>query len=133
MPVATTELDAPGSKRSFFYFGGTPPLQQGMIQADRVAAYLKAHARDGHCELGRHLVPPDRDRAAGSAQGFEQEAAKLNKTNTFKLHEIAFANTTTDPAKNLSQHPEPVHRHTIRTCRSPTRCAAPIPRTGARS
>ena len=27
--VATTELDAPTSKRSFFYFGGTPPLGQG--------------------------------------------------------------------------------------------------------
>src|SRR5262249_44285254 len=47
VPVATTELDAPTSKRSFFYFGGTPPLQQGMMQADKIAANEKAHGATG--------------------------------------------------------------------------------------
>src|SRR4051812_6914633 len=47
VPVATTELDAPTSKRSFFYFGGTPPLQQGMMQADRITSYLKSKGATG--------------------------------------------------------------------------------------
>ena len=102
VPVATTELDAPTSKRSFFYFGGTPPLQQGMMQADRVAAYEKAHGAKGDVNVVVTSCLPTVTGQQDRRKGFEQEIAKLNKTMPFKLKEIAFANTTTDPAKNLN-------------------------------
>jgi ABC-type sugar transport system substrate-binding protein len=101
IPVATTELDAPGSKRSFFYYGGTPTLEQGKIQADRVAAHLKAAHATGTVNYVVTSCLPTVTGQQDRRRGFEQEAAKLNKTNAFKLHELAFANTTTDPAKNL--------------------------------
>ena len=101
VPVATTELDAPTSKRSFFYFGGTPPLQQGMMQADKVAAYYKAHGATGTVNYVVTSCLPTVTGQQDRRKGFEQEAAKLNKTMPFQLKEIAFANTTTDPAKNL--------------------------------
>jgi len=102
VPVATTELDAPTSKRSFFYFGGTPPLQQGMMQADRVAAYEKSHGATGTVNVVVTSCLPTVTGQQDRRKGFESELAKLNKTDSFKLKEIAFANTTTDPAKNLS-------------------------------
>ena len=101
VPVATTELDAPTSKRSFFYFGGTPPLQQGMMQADKVAAYEKAHGAKGTVNVVVTSCLPTVTGQQDRRKGFEHEIAKLNKTMPFKLKEIAFANTTTDPAKNL--------------------------------
>ena len=103
VPVATTELDAPTSNRSFFYFGGTPPLQQGMMQADKVAAYEKAHGATGTVNVVVTSCLPTVTGQQDRRKGFEQEVAKLNKQNMgFTLKEIAFANTTTDPAKNLS-------------------------------
>jgi ABC-type sugar transport system substrate-binding protein len=103
VPVATTELDAPTSKRSFFYFGGTPPLQQGMMQADKVAAYEKAHGATGDVNVVVTSCLPTVTGQQDRRKGFEQEVAKLNKQNMgFTLKEIAFANTTTDPAKNLA-------------------------------
>jgi ribose transport system substrate-binding protein len=102
IPVATTELDAPTSKRSFFYFGGTPPLQQGMMQADKVEAHFKAKGATGTVNYVVTSCLPTVTGQQDRRKGFEQEAAKLNKTNKkFQLKEIAFANTTTDPAKNL--------------------------------
>jgi len=103
VPVATTELDAPTSKRAFFYFGGTPPLQQGMMQADKVAAYEKAHGASGTVNVVVTSCLPTVTGQQDRRKGFEQEVAKLNKQNMgFTLKEIAFANTTTDPAKNLT-------------------------------
>jgi ribose transport system substrate-binding protein len=102
IPVATTELDAPTSKRSFFYYGGTPTLQQGVIQADRVAAHFKALHTTGTVNYVVTSCLPTVTGQQDRRKGFEQEAAKLNKSNSFKLKEIAFANTTTDPAKNLT-------------------------------
>lgn len=102
VPVATTELDAPTSKRSFFYFGGTPPLQQGMMQADKIAAYEKAHGATGTVNVVVTSCLPTVTGQQDRRKGFEQEIKKLNKTMPFQLKEIAFANTTTDPAKNLS-------------------------------
>jgi simple sugar transport system substrate-binding protein len=102
IPVATTELDAPGSKRSFFYYGGTPTIEQGIIQADRVAAHFKAAHATGTVNYVVTSCLPTVTGQQDRRRGFEQEAAKLNKTNSFKLHELAFANTTTDPAKNLT-------------------------------
>jgi ABC-type sugar transport system substrate-binding protein len=101
IPVATTEIDAPTSKRSFFYFGGTPPLQQGMMQADKVAAYYKAKGTTGTVNYVVTSCLPTVTGQQDRRKGFEQEATKLNKNGKFQLKEIAFANTTTDPAKNL--------------------------------
>ena len=101
VPVATTEIDAPTSKRSFFYFGGTPPLQQGMMEADQVAAHFKASKTTGAVNYVVTSCLPTVTGQQDRRKGFEQEAAKLNKTDGFQLKEIAFANTTTDPAKNL--------------------------------
>jgi ABC-type sugar transport system substrate-binding protein len=101
IPVATTEIDAPTSKRSFFYFGGTPPLQQGQMQADKVAAYFKAKGATGSVNYVVTSCLPTVTGQQDRRKGFEQEAAKLNKSNKFQLKEIGFANTTTDPAKNL--------------------------------
>ncbi len=101
IPVATTELDAPASKRSFFYFGGTPPLGQGGLQADRVAAYFKAKGATGTVNYVVTSCLPTVTGQQDRRKGFEVEAAKLNKRNPFKLKEVGFYNTTTDPAKNL--------------------------------
>lgn len=100
--VATTELDAPTSNRSFFYFGGSPPLLQGKMQADRVAATLKAKHARGTVGYAVTSCLPTVTGQQDRRRGFEQEAAKLNKKNRFKLKEVTFANTTTDPAKNLT-------------------------------
>lgn len=102
VPVATTELDAPTSKRAFFYFGGTPPLQQGMMQADKVAAYERSHGATGTVNVVVTSCLPTVTGQQDRRKGFEQEIAKLNKRDSFQLKEIAFANTTTDPAKNLT-------------------------------
>jgi ABC-type sugar transport system substrate-binding protein len=101
--VATTELDAPTSKRSFFYFGGTPPLGQGKMQADRVAAYFKAKGATGTVNYVVTSCLPTVTGQQDRRKGFETEAARLNKLKTykFKLKEVGFYNTTTDPAKNL--------------------------------
>jgi ribose transport system substrate-binding protein len=102
IPVATTELDAPTSKRSFFYFGGSPTLLQGKIQADRVAAYLKSKGAKGTVNYYLTSCLPTVTGQQERRRGFEAEVAKLNKRNPFKLKQVGFANTTTDPAKNLA-------------------------------
>jgi ribose transport system substrate-binding protein len=99
--VATTEIDAPSSDRSFYYFGGSPPLLQGKMQADRVAAYYKKKKAKGTINYIVTSCLPTVTGQQDRRSGFEKEAAKLNRRNKFKLKEIAFANTTTDPAKNL--------------------------------
>jgi ribose transport system substrate-binding protein len=101
--VATTELDAPTSKRSFFYFGGTPPLGQGKMQARRVFAYFKKKHAKGTLRYYVTSCLPTVTGQQDRRRGFEQEVARLNKKRKykFKLKEVGFANTTTDPAKNL--------------------------------
>ena len=101
--VATTELDAPTSKRSFFYFGGTPPIGQGKMQADRVAAYFKRKHAKGNVNYYVTSCLPTVTGQQDRRHGFEREAARLNASGKykFKLKEVGFANTTTDPAKNL--------------------------------
>jgi ABC-type sugar transport system substrate-binding protein len=99
--VATTELDAPSSQRSFFYFGGTPPLGQGKMQADRVFAYYRKRHAKGTIRYYVTSCLPTVTGQQDRRRGFEQEVARLNRRSKFKLKEIGFANTTTDPAKNL--------------------------------
>ena len=72
------------------------------MQADKVAAYEKAHGATGTINVVVTSCLPTVTGQQDRRKGFEQEVAKLNKTKPFQLKEIAFANTTTDPAKNLS-------------------------------
>jgi ABC-type sugar transport system substrate-binding protein len=99
--VATTELDAPASKRSFFYFGGTPTLGQGKMQANRVFAYFKKKRAKGTINYYVTSCLPTVTGQQERRRGFEQQVAKLNRSSKFKLKEIGFANTTTEPAQNL--------------------------------
>ena len=99
--VATTELDAPTSKRSFFYFGGTPPLGQGKMQANRVFSYFKSKHAKGTINYYVTSCLPTVTGQQDRRRGFEQRVNVLNKRSKFKLKEIGFANTTTEPANNL--------------------------------
>jgi ribose transport system substrate-binding protein len=102
IPVATTEIDAPTSQRLFYYFGGSLPLDQGALQADKVFAYLKAKNATGTVNYVVTSCLPTITGQQDRRQGFEQEVAKLNAGSAFKLKEVGFYNTTTDPAKNLT-------------------------------
>jgi ABC-type sugar transport system substrate-binding protein len=103
IPVATTELDAPDSKRSFFYFGGSPPLDQGKMQADHVSDYLKSKGAKGTVNFVVTSCLPTVEGQQQRRKGFEDEVAVLNKAGSgFQLKEVGFYNTTTDPAKNLA-------------------------------
>jgi ABC-type sugar transport system substrate-binding protein len=99
--VATTELDAPTSQRRFFYFGGSPTLLQGKLQADRVAAYFKRKGTTGTVNYVTTSCLPTVTGQQERRRGFDQQVKVLNGRNKFKLKQLAFANTTTDPAKNL--------------------------------
>src|SRR5215218_1730915 len=80
--VATTELDAPRSKRAFFYFGGTPTLGQGKMQANRVFAYLKQKRAKGTINFYVTSCLPTVTGQQDRRRGFEQQAAKLNRTKS---------------------------------------------------
>jgi ABC-type sugar transport system substrate-binding protein len=99
--VATTELDAPASKRSFFYFGGTPPLGQGKMEATRVFSYFKSKHAKGTINYYVTSCLPTVTGQQDRRRGFETQVRKLNRSSKFKLKEIGFANTTTEPANNL--------------------------------
>jgi ABC-type sugar transport system substrate-binding protein len=102
IPVATTELDAPSSKRAFFYFGGDPPLDQGKMSADRVFETLKQQGASGTVSYVVTSCLPTVEGQQQRRKGFEDEVNKLNASSSFKLNEVGFYNTTTDPAKNLA-------------------------------
>jgi ABC-type sugar transport system substrate-binding protein len=102
VPVATTELDAPDSKRAFFYFGGDPPPDQGKMSADRVFETLKAEGAMGTVKYVVTSCLPTVEGQQQRRKGFEDRVKELNATSSFKLDEVGFYNTTTDPAKNLA-------------------------------
>jgi ABC-type sugar transport system substrate-binding protein len=102
IPVATTELDAPDSKRAFYYFGGSPPLEQGKMSADRVFETLKAKGASGTVNYVVTSCLPTVEGQQQRREGFEKQVAALNATSDFKLKNVGTYNTTTDPAKNLA-------------------------------
>jgi ABC-type sugar transport system substrate-binding protein len=102
IPVATTELDAPDSKRTFFYFGGSPPLDQGKMSADRVFDTLKAKGATGTVNYVVTSCLPTVEGQQQRQKGFEDEVKALNATSDFQLKKVGTYNTTTDPAKNLA-------------------------------
>ncbi len=102
IPVVTTELDAPDSERSFFYFGGAAPIDQGKLSAERLFQHLKDAGATGPINFVVTSCLPTVTGQQDRKNGFEQRVAELNADSPFQLFEVGFYNTTTDPAKNLS-------------------------------
>jgi ABC-type sugar transport system substrate-binding protein len=102
IPVVTTELDAPNSKRSFFFFGGANPLDQGTVSADRVFEHYKAAGATGTINYVITSCLPTVTGQQDRMRGFVDRVTELNRGSPFQLQQVGFYNTTTDPAKNFS-------------------------------
>jgi ABC-type sugar transport system substrate-binding protein len=102
IPVVTTELDAPNSKRAFFFFGGANPLDQGRVSADRVFDYLKGKGTSGTVNFVITSCLPTVTGQQDRMKGFRARVEELNAGSPFQLQETGFYNTTTDPAKNFA-------------------------------
>lgn len=102
IPVATTELDAPTSKRSFFYFGGVDTIDQGKLSAAHVFSYFKAKGATGTINYVLTSCLPTVTGQQDRKKGFEDEVAAENAGSPFQLNQVGFYNTTTDPAKNFA-------------------------------
>jgi ABC-type sugar transport system substrate-binding protein len=102
IPVATTELDAPNSKRSFFYFGGVDTIDQGKLSAQHVFSYYKAKGTTGTINYVLTSCLPTVTGQQDRKKGFEDEVAAENVGSPFQLNQVGFYNTTTDPAKNFA-------------------------------
>jgi ABC-type sugar transport system substrate-binding protein len=102
IPVVTTELDAPKSKRAFFFFGGANPVDQGKASADRVFEHYKAAGATGTIAYVITSCLPTVTGQQDRMSGFVNRAAELNKGSPFQLQQVGFYNTTTDPAKNFA-------------------------------
>ena len=102
IPVVTTELDAPDSKRSFFFFGGAAPSDQGKQSADRVFQHFKDAGAKGPINYVITSCLPTVTGQQDRMNGFTARVAELNKGSPFQLFQVGFYNTTTDPAKNLA-------------------------------
>jgi ribose transport system substrate-binding protein len=102
IPVVTTELDAPGSKRAFFFFGGANTLDQGRFSADRAFEHLKAAGASGTINYVITSCLPTVTGQQDRMKGFRARVEELNAGSAFQLQETGFYNTTTDPAKNFA-------------------------------
>lgn len=102
IPVVTTELDAPTSKRAFFYFGGANPADQGKYSADRAFEHFKAAGATGTINFVITSCLPTVTGQQDRMKGFRARVEELNAGSPFTLQETGFYNTTTDPAKNFA-------------------------------
>jgi ABC-type sugar transport system substrate-binding protein len=102
IPVVTTELDAPDSKRAFFFFGGANTVDQGRFSADRVFQHFADAGATGPINYVVTSCLPTVTGQQDRLNGFTERVAELNADNPFQLFQVGFYNTTTDPAKNLS-------------------------------
>lgn len=101
-PVVTTELDAPTSKRAFFFFGGAAPLDQGKVSADRVFKHFAEAGAKGTVNYVITSCLPTVTGQQDRMTGFVDRVSELNGASPFKLRQVGFYNTTTDPAKNFA-------------------------------
>jgi ABC-type sugar transport system substrate-binding protein len=101
-PVVTTELDAPSSKRSFFFFGGANTVDQGKFSAERVFDYLKGKGATGTVNYVITSCLPTVTGQQDRMKGFVNRVEELNKDSPFQLQQTGFYNTSTDPAKNFA-------------------------------
>jgi len=102
IPVVTTELDAPTSKRAFFFFGGAAPTDQGRFSADRVFDTLIEQGVTGPVNYVVTSCLPTVTGQQDRKNGFTQRVVERNAEGPIQLFEVGFYNTTTEPAKNLS-------------------------------
>jgi ABC-type sugar transport system substrate-binding protein len=102
IPVVTTELDAPKSKRAFFFFGGANTLDQGKASADHVFEHYKTASATGTISYVITSCLPTVTGQQDRMNGFVNRVAELNKGSPFQLQQVGFYNTTTDPAKNFA-------------------------------
>ncbi|MDQ6709896.1 MAG: sugar ABC transporter substrate-binding protein [Candidatus Dormibacteraeota bacterium] len=102
IPVATTEIDAPTSNRSFFYIGGSSTIDQGKLSAQRVFKYFKDKGVTGTINYVLTSCLPTVTGQQERRSGFEAEVQVENATSPFKLTQVGFYDTSTDPAKNFA-------------------------------
>ena len=102
IPVVTTELDAANSKRSFFFFGGAAPIDQGKVSADRVFQTFKDAGKTSTINFVITSCLPTVSGQQDRMSGFVKRVAELNAGSPFQLQQVGFYNTSTDPAKNLA-------------------------------
>ena len=102
IPVAATEIDAPNSNRSFFYIGGSSTIDQGKLSAQRVFTYFKAKGSTGTINYVLTSCLPTVTGQQDRRSGFEAEVQVENATSPFKLNQVGFYDTSTDPAKNFA-------------------------------
>jgi ABC-type sugar transport system substrate-binding protein len=101
-PVVTTELDAPTSKRAFFFFGGANPKDQGKFSAERVFKHFADAGAKGTINFVITSCLPTVTGQQDRMSGFVNRVAELNAGSPFQLQQVGFYNTTTDPAKNFA-------------------------------
>jgi ribose transport system substrate-binding protein len=101
IPVATANLDAPGSNRAFYY--GPNAKLEGQLEAKRVMTWLHTHHKTGTINYVITSCLPSVTGQLDRRAGFEQTVKNKNPyKGQFHLAEIGFYNTTTDPVKNLA-------------------------------
>ena len=72
------------------------------MSAEKVFAYFSSQHSTGTINYVITSCLPTISGQQQRRSGFEQEVAKLNPSSPFKLKEVGFYDTTTDPATNLS-------------------------------
>ena len=102
IPVVTTELDAPDSKRAFFFFGGANTFDQGRFSADRVFEHFAEAGATGPINYVVTSCLPTVTGQQDRLNGFIERVNELNADSPFQLFQVGFYNTTTDPARNLA-------------------------------
>ncbi len=102
IPVATTELDTPRVQTCLLLLQWVAHYRGRTDSARKVFATFAAEHKTGTINYVITSCLPTVTGQQQRRSGFEQEVAVLNKTSPFRLKEVGFYNTTTDPATNLS-------------------------------
>jgi len=99
--VATANLDTVGSKRAFYY--GPNARKEGELEAQRVLGTLHGRGARGTVNYIVTSCLPSVTGQLERRAGFETFVKTRNSySRQFQMKEIGFFNTSTDPAKNLS-------------------------------
>ena len=77
VPLVTTELDAPNSKRAFFFFGGANTVDQGRFSADRVFQHFTEAGATGPINYVVTSCLPTVTGQQDRLNGFTERVAEL--------------------------------------------------------
>jgi ribose transport system substrate-binding protein len=99
IPTATANLDAPASKRAFYY--GPNAKLEGQEEAKRTLATLHDQGATGALKAVLTSCLPSVTGQLDRRAGFEAGIKDNPYSSEFQLTEDGFFNTGTDPAKNL--------------------------------